>query len=216
MSSNCSSFFRAFLLCSISHWCLSSTTARGQSCVYNFSEYFNVYASADGATLYSSVTVSDNSGCNHSQYANTVSITSPSGRTGSSAGSGLAGTTSLAITNEAGTYQTYTSGTFYCPAIRGFAGFGGGMQLPLRKIQAYYKCDQNMSGSCALSGGISTYRRCNPSTHCPVIGATPPANKYLFALKTIWEITIGISYDCAGIPLLDTQVSQCFSPDPIP
>ena len=42
--------------------------AAAQTCHYNFSYYDDVYFSSDGSTIYSSVSVVDNSGCNHSQY----------------------------------------------------------------------------------------------------------------------------------------------------
>ncbi len=111
----------------------------GQTCVYNFSEYNNLYPSSDGSTIYTSVSVVDDSGCNHSDYNTTASITSPSGRTAYATTPGLFSESSLAFDNESGSWSTQTSGTFWCPVFQGYAGFGNGWLPTIAITVTYYQ-----------------------------------------------------------------------------
>lgn len=110
---------------------------QAQNCVYSFAEYDNVYS--DGVSLYSTVTVDDYSGCNHSQYTTTAIISSPSGRNSSVASGGLESEASLSVSGEYGNYTTATSGRFYCPAAHGFAGFGNGWTVNIALAQTGFK-----------------------------------------------------------------------------
>jgi hypothetical protein len=108
------------------------------TCVYAFSYYDNVYFSSDGKSLVSSVSVVDNSGCGHSQYTTTAKISSPSGRLATQSQSGLSATVQILINGETGTWSPFTTGTFYCPVLLGFAGFGNGWTVSSGQRTTYY------------------------------------------------------------------------------
>lgn len=117
----------------------SHQPAQAQTCVYNFSYYDDAYVSSDGLSLYSSVSVVDHSGCNHSQYTTTAQIFTPSGRSNYTTTNGLGSTTSIALDGETGSFTTSTSGNFYCPVLAGFAGFGDGWAIVVAERTTYYK-----------------------------------------------------------------------------
>src|SRR5215831_6915296 len=81
------------------------THALAQTCQYSFSDYDDVYASSDASTIYSSATVYDYSGCNHSQYVTTATIYSPTGRSASATNSGMSAAAGIAVNGEEGTYN---------------------------------------------------------------------------------------------------------------
>ncbi len=133
-------------------FCFSATTSWSQSCVYQFVETFETYGSSNG-TLYSSVSVVDNSGCNHSGYQTTAHITLPNGQSSQSpAQGGLQATVSI-VPSDPGpsgtgfvTVSPSTSGTFYCPVYHGTAGFGGGqpVTMPWASVFGLPNDGQNM------------------------------------------------------------------------
>ncbi len=111
---------------------------KGQTCVYNFSESINVYPSSDGSTMYASVSVVDDSGCNHSNYTTNVSLTSPSGRSANAGLPGLYSDTALGFDSETGAWAVQTTGTFWCPVAGSWAGFGNGWGILIANTRTFY------------------------------------------------------------------------------
>ena len=123
------------LLSSLALWIVPA----GAQCRYSFTSYTNAWMSSDTTTVYTFTNEYDYSGCNHSQYSISGTITSPSGRTATVSNTGLSVQVGLAVLGEAGTYTDYSSGTFWCPAANTFAGFGsGGPAFGVEFLNSYW------------------------------------------------------------------------------
>ncbi len=135
------------------------TTVHAQAgCVYDFSEYDNVYPSSDGSTLYYSVSAVDNSGCGHSDYTTVANIQSPSGRQGSASQAGLAATAAIAFEDETGTYSIYSSGSFYCPFAQQivYNGWGSGGIFAVAITNTSYRNPVVVNGACSYTATACT------------------------------------------------------------
>ena len=91
--------------------------------------------------------------------------------------------------------------------------------MPLTGIQAYYYCSQNSQGQCAITKGIGTNHRCNPTanTICNTLqSAAINGTLPLFSLKSVYQIQIGMLLGCFALTQKDQVQSSCMSPDPIP
>jgi hypothetical protein len=150
---------------------------------------------------------------NHT-YKQTVTITSPSGRTGScSFQSGYPALTavnlqceaSLAIDGEDGTYTSSDDQQADCSVAGEFLYAVTPLQNALIYIVAYY---YRVVGV----GGVAYYTRCNPNTACPTLIGIP--GTYPFMLWEGAQITIAGNYTCAGV--IEESLSKCYSPDPVP
>ena len=170
-------------------------------CVYNFSADNNVYGSSDASTLYYSVSVVDNSGCNHSDYTTVAQITSPSGRQSSSSQSGLASTASLALDGETGDYSVYTIGSFYCPFAQQivYNGYGGGGTVGVGEHYTYYTDPTGGYGSdCTwqrLACTAGTTATCSNGFVLGVyLGACPQYVKVAYLVITAFGVTECLDY----------------------
>jgi hypothetical protein len=150
MSDSCagSHSHRSFivLLCAVLSVCFPARQAYCQSGM-SFSVYTD--SSQTSSTLYVYSTVADNSwGCSHGGYSTTANIVSPSNRQAHSTSGGLQASTSLAISNEFGNYNVYTTGSYTCSCIHGTAGYGGGGSTFVQKptsLNNYYS--GNLTGT---------------------------------------------------------------------
>lgn len=97
----------------------------------SFSVYTNATAGYGNVNISGSV-LDNSTGCSHSGYSTTATISSPSSRGASSTGSGLSASASLAIDGEFGTYSMTVTGSYQCSCIGGGrAGYGGAQSLPV-------------------------------------------------------------------------------------
>ncbi len=172
------------------------TTVHAQAgCVYNFSEYDNVYPSSDGSTLYYSVSAVDNSGCGHSNYTTTANIQAPDGTVSTSSASGLASTVSTTEDMASGgDYSAYTQGFFYCPyAGTVVNGWGTGFDIFIGRTVTWYGWPLLVGSSCQYSATACTSGTPSCTGGSAVEVGEPPCPYYLrvtyvrFAYKQIVE-----------------------------